>query len=600
MASRAELKAKVSLNSSPFRKGLNKLKGVTRRFARNFGRPLADATKRLARMGVVAGTIVVAGFIAGAKSIANFLDEIDKMNKRTGLSIEFLSQMAIAAALGGAKIGDVEKAMKRMSTSVVDANKGLKTAKDAFNDLKINFEEFKKLKPDAQFQLILKQLSKVENKTKRAGLAQKIFGRAGTALLPVIENLEKAEKLAERFGLNITPEQVQQGADFVDNVELVKFALKGLFLQVFGFKDLNKGLKNFIDKIVELKNSGAFQTFVAKLKNGVGIAVDTMIRLTKVISFLTSDSGKNFRTLIRNAGLVVLFLASGFAGPIIKLMMMVASAIAAPLLSIALPALLAFAAAVAGMNVGAALEKSFDLSGFITKVKLLGEALVSLFTSREGEDFATRVGRTLGQLESGFDHVNNMKNDVGFGEQLAKEFDSNFGAVGDKMVEGIAKAKKKLQETFPVLSGLKEATDAWKDSASNIKEGTDGTFEKAKNDTDQINDTMDKIEKRSARFRGGFASLGDPAGAVGRRAGFKTHAQLKQVEQDARNTRQLRQFASDLRKNNKEVMAARKATAEAKASAEEKATLRAVNKVADNTDKLNKNLNNNVLVVSEI
>ena len=83
--STAELKGKVSLNSTSFHRGLRNLRRTARRFSSQIGRPLAEAGARLARIGMIAGTAVAAGMSIAIKKAADYGDEIDKASKRTGI-----------------------------------------------------------------------------------------------------------------------------------------------------------------------------------------------------------------------------------------------------------------------------------------------------------------------------------------------------------------------------------------------------------------------------------------------------------------------------------------------------------------------------------
>ena len=53
------------------------------------------------------------------------------MAKRTGFSTEALSELRFAAEQSGADLGTLEKGVKRMQSTLLDAELGLSTAVDA-------------------------------------------------------------------------------------------------------------------------------------------------------------------------------------------------------------------------------------------------------------------------------------------------------------------------------------------------------------------------------------------------------------------------------------------------------------------------------------
>ena len=72
-----------------------------------------------------------------------------------------------------------------MASTVFDAGLGLKTATDSLDALGISIASLEGLSPEQQFQAFANALAGVEDASTRAALAQDIFGRSGTELLPL-------------------------------------------------------------------------------------------------------------------------------------------------------------------------------------------------------------------------------------------------------------------------------------------------------------------------------------------------------------------------------------------------------------------------------
>ena len=76
--------------------------------------------------------------VTAVKSFLDTGDELDKMSKRLGISVESLSELKFAAEQSGASLDDIEKGVKKLSSSVFDANNGIKASSDAFRALGLN------------------------------------------------------------------------------------------------------------------------------------------------------------------------------------------------------------------------------------------------------------------------------------------------------------------------------------------------------------------------------------------------------------------------------------------------------------------------------
>ncbi|MBA7639677.1 hypothetical protein ES703_47337 [subsurface metagenome] len=188
-----------------------------------------------AGMAVMGGAILAAGALS-IKTFAEMGDEVQKMALRTGFSTEALSELRHAAEISGTSLGSVEKAVKRMSGTILDAQDGLETYIRAFQHIGIEVEELDKLNPEEQFLRIAEAIAEVEDPTKRAALAQDIFGRAGTELLPLFaagkEGLADLRKEAHDLGIVFDQEAANKAAQFTDAMHRVKESTSGLKMTI--------------------------------------------------------------------------------------------------------------------------------------------------------------------------------------------------------------------------------------------------------------------------------------------------------------------------------------------------------------------------------
>ena len=176
--------------------------------------------------------MVVVGFaIKSINAYAEVGDAINKMSLRTGFGTEALSKLRFAAEQSGASLETVELGAKRMASVLLDAELGLKTSLDALELLNLSLADFEGLKPEEQFLKFADALSKVEDDSRRAALAQDIFGRSGTELLPLFrqgeEGLAALSDQAERLGIVYSEDAAQGAADFVDAKNALSKSFQG-------------------------------------------------------------------------------------------------------------------------------------------------------------------------------------------------------------------------------------------------------------------------------------------------------------------------------------------------------------------------------------
>jgi hypothetical protein len=190
---------------------------------RNFGLKIAGL-----------GTAMLTPMLGAAKAFSSMGDQVAKMAKRTGLSVEALSELRFVASQTGTEFESLEMGFRRMQRSIYDAGRGLSTAKDALADLGLRFEDLDGLSPEEQFKLLGEAISRIEDPTKKAAIAMTLFGRTGTNLLPMFargaKGIEELQEEARRLGLTMSAEDAKAAEDFTDALDkLWKVVKMGVF-----------------------------------------------------------------------------------------------------------------------------------------------------------------------------------------------------------------------------------------------------------------------------------------------------------------------------------------------------------------------------------
>jgi len=232
MAKIAEAYVEISARLDKMNADLNRAKSD---FAKASGQMQTQAnalsgiiTKIKASYALAAG--VIGGAFVGAitsaiKSTADHLDALDEMAVKTGVSVEMLTSLELAAKQNGVSMDQLATSIRMMYRSMNEAAEGTKESADAYERLGVNVRDASgKLKSGNEaFLEVADAVAKIQNPAERSAMAMKVFGRAGSEMLPMLEGGKEALKgyidEARRLGLIYTDEDAKRGAAFNDQLD---------------------------------------------------------------------------------------------------------------------------------------------------------------------------------------------------------------------------------------------------------------------------------------------------------------------------------------------------------------------------------------------
>ncbi len=214
------------LNDHRLTRGLKRLSAKLKAFG-------ASVTALGVRM-MTLGAGLAAPLILAVRQFSKMGDTIHKMSARTGMSAKALSELGFAAERSGTNLGTLEKGLRRMQRNLVDAKRGLSTAVDGFAMLGLSAQQLEGMSPEDQFTLIAERIAQIEDPTKKAAVAQMIFGRAGAELIPLLNEgaagMAKLRKKAQELGITMSQDDANAAAKLSDALGDVWSAAKaGVF-----------------------------------------------------------------------------------------------------------------------------------------------------------------------------------------------------------------------------------------------------------------------------------------------------------------------------------------------------------------------------------
>jgi len=384
------LKTILSMDSSPFAdgakraaRGLKKMTRNMKNFNRKIGAPLKAGIARLLKF--AAAAVAAGAALAGAmlNKVANVGDELSKMSDRTGLSVEMLSKLRHAANLSDSDLSSLGKGMKGMALLMYEAGRGTKTYTDVLDDLGIKYDDIKNQNPEKQLSTFMMAIANVKDPTKKAALAVKVFGRAGTAMLPMLKEgatgLQKMFQEAGKLGIVFTKEQVDGAVKFKDQITRLKASIFGLVLSVVSFEKINEAIGMLIEKAVELRNSDGFKNFVSKAKEMAINVINKIATIGVSIKNFVSENKAMFKKFGPIFAGVAVAFASGLATPLILLASAFVSTLATTLIS---PIGAIMLAVVSSFAIGDAIQQSLNLDEAFAMIIIKTETMAAKLKNR--------------------------------------------------------------------------------------------------------------------------------------------------------------------------------------------------------------------------
>ena len=222
-----DLVAKISLDSQDYEKEVGNAKSS---FA-GLGTSIASGAKTIAKVGVGAFTAIgtaiggaTTALISNAKETAEYADNIDKLSQKMGFTTDAFQEWDFIMQHNGSSIDSVKGALIKL-------DKALDSNSEAFAELGLSAEEMQNMTSEEKWEASIKALQGVTDETKKAELAQELFGKSYQEFMPLLnqtaEETEAMKQQVHDLGGVMSEDAVKAGAQFKDSLQNLKTALTG-------------------------------------------------------------------------------------------------------------------------------------------------------------------------------------------------------------------------------------------------------------------------------------------------------------------------------------------------------------------------------------
>jgi len=319
-----ELFATLGLDTTSYDKGLEGAEKTASSFGSKLKTGLGIAAG-VATTAVAATTAAaVAGgkaFVDGAKKTAEFGDNIDKTSQRLGISSKSFQEWDYVMNIAGTSMNNMQMGMKTMTNQLDQARKGSKDAVANFKSLGISMKDIKTMSREELFEKAIKGFQNMEDGTKRAALANKLFGRSGQELTPLFNmtatETENLIKQANDYGMVMSDKAVKASATFKDSLTTLNTTMTGVKNNMTA--EFLPSLSTVMDGLSGVFSGTDTEEGTKKIWYGISSLADKLTAEAPkifeiggtIINALVSSITKNLPTLIQAATPIIMDLAGG-------------------------------------------------------------------------------------------------------------------------------------------------------------------------------------------------------------------------------------------------------------------------------------------------
>jgi hypothetical protein len=201
-------------------------------------------TKKTAATGLLGMAVKQLGLWYAGFSVFSFVKHtveaagaLHELSQRTGATVRLLSILRFAGEQSGVSAQMIAQGFRGLSMSLGQLRDGNEKAVEAFARLGLSAESFRGLSVDQAFLKVVDAMSRMEDGFGKAETAQRVFGRSGSMLLPLLEDIADRgfaaiSREAAEAGAVIDGKTAKAADAFTDSLTRLKATLGGLVREI--------------------------------------------------------------------------------------------------------------------------------------------------------------------------------------------------------------------------------------------------------------------------------------------------------------------------------------------------------------------------------
>lgn len=448
--------------------------------------------------------------IEAVKKIGEMVDHVveaavgaERLGQKIGITAEAVQELGYAADVSGASTEDLQVSMQHLARGMEEfRTKGTGPMKDGLNALNLSFSQLKGESLDQNLEAIADKFAEMPDGVKKTAAAMDIFGRSGTALIPLLnkggDGIAELRNEAEKLGVVIGGEGIKRAEEFEESQKRLKATITGLKNEAIvallpALNEMISGLMEWVKANREVIAS-SIQTVVEGLMiamRGLGYVVQAVVA---VIDFF-AEHAELARAVLIALGIIIsgiaLEAAASWAIAHVAMLEVIAAVTAAVLVFQDL-----FKALTQGRGVIAAVFR-FIVEGLRRELHNLEDAFTAIggffsnVAKKIQDEFEIVIDWISGKIDWAWNQIEKLGRAPGAALSAAVDFFSG-GGDGAGSGPGGSAAASVAQRVVPGSSGAPSVTVDARTTLEINASGTDpqGVVDIAR---DQISQHHDRV-----------------------------------------------------------------------------------------------------------
>lgn len=224
----------IFVNNDEANKSISKTDEKASSVASTLGKGVQTAAKWGAAV-VGGATAAAGGMLKMAESSASTADHVDKMSQKIGISRQAYQELDFICSQTGTSVDKLSTGMKTLRSNMGDSKKA-----PLFEQLKVDVTDANGAMRDSEAVMwdTMKALQDMGNQTEKEIMAQKLFGKSGTELLPLLNSqagsIDELKNKAHELGLVMSDELIDSGVGLTDSLDQTKRGFKAMITTLGG------------------------------------------------------------------------------------------------------------------------------------------------------------------------------------------------------------------------------------------------------------------------------------------------------------------------------------------------------------------------------
>lgn len=243
--------------------------------------------------------------------VADSANEVGRVSEQFGIAAGTLIELRAAAMFADVSVETLDQSLGKLARTASEAADGSQEAMEAMSGIALKDSNGQLKTVDKLLLSVADKMEGLKSATERVALAQKVFGRGGTAMVPMLSKgraeIEKSIAVARKYSVKLTEGQREASEAFEWAQKSWALARKSLD-KVFASEANIKSFANIYQTFADLASNPAVRYAIDKLGKAFNLLLKAVEKPLAAIKEWLDDS-KNQKLAIQALDAVITTLA---------------------------------------------------------------------------------------------------------------------------------------------------------------------------------------------------------------------------------------------------------------------------------------------------